>query len=497
MLNSKCKNLSLYSAWLIIGGLLAYTLYFFIWTIFNTETGNGDNVEHIHSTWLVANGKVPYRDFFQHHNPLLWYTFAPFIGYFSKAIDVLDAAHAASIGAALLTFFVIYKICIRFFASPVSALTAIIILCPPYYSLFCFNYNPDTFMALFFAVGIYYLFMYLEKKKQLFICLSFLAFFISFLYTQKVLVILFFLGCISLFVFYKQKTPLQDILYALILPCLGLLLFVALLYNAGALALYWKSNYPFNIIMQKYYGFNQINVMDYKMAEFAVILAIISIAFCLYRANIYFKIVAILFAIELPLRCCYFSIAPYYLLPLMIFCCCLNSVLIEKIINKCFYMLFLFLAVGIYYAHISLPHYLASRGQDRSFARYLTNAVTPCDYVLCGYLGNQSIMNKDPHYYWAMLGHIDMAGEEAGIKEHPNVNELVLKYKPKFIYGGGYWSSFDQNRGKSVFIQQVSPDIINEYYLPAPFADFYVLKYEYRGKNCQYDEKLGEWHYAD
>ena len=56
----------------IIGLLLFYSLYFSIWTIFFTETGNGDNVEHIHATWLVAQGKIPYKDFFQHHNPLMF-----------------------------------------------------------------------------------------------------------------------------------------------------------------------------------------------------------------------------------------------------------------------------------------------------------------------------------------------------------------------------------------------------------------------------------------
>lgn len=44
--------------------LIAFGIGFAVWTVFFTETGNGDNVEHIHATWLVAYGKVPYRDFF-------------------------------------------------------------------------------------------------------------------------------------------------------------------------------------------------------------------------------------------------------------------------------------------------------------------------------------------------------------------------------------------------------------------------------------------------
>lgn len=82
---------------------------------FFTETGNGDNVEHIHATWLVAYGEVPYRDFFQHHNPLLWYLFAPVIRLLGgNALQILDAAHAMALSAGFAFLFIVYKICTRF-----------------------------------------------------------------------------------------------------------------------------------------------------------------------------------------------------------------------------------------------------------------------------------------------------------------------------------------------------------------------------------------------
>ena len=43
--------------------LLALGVY--ILAILHIPTQNGDNIEHIHSTFLVANGEVPYKDFFQ------------------------------------------------------------------------------------------------------------------------------------------------------------------------------------------------------------------------------------------------------------------------------------------------------------------------------------------------------------------------------------------------------------------------------------------------
>ena len=96
-----------------------------------------------------------------------------------------------------------------------------------------------------------------------------------------------------------------------------------------------------------------------------------------------------------------------------------------------------------------------------------------------------------------MLGHIDIAGEEMGLKPRPNINELILKYKPKFIFGGVYWDSYAQHQGKFIYIQQVDKNILDEYYLPSPFKDFYILKYELREKNCQYNAQKKEWLYAD
>ena len=53
------------------------SIYVNVMVLVHVPTVNGDNVEHIHTSFLVALGQVPYRDFFQHHNPLMWFIFAP------------------------------------------------------------------------------------------------------------------------------------------------------------------------------------------------------------------------------------------------------------------------------------------------------------------------------------------------------------------------------------------------------------------------------------
>ena len=75
-----------------------------------------DHAEHIHAAWLVWQGQVPYRDFFEHHNPLFWYVLAPFVAAFYKNALVLYAARVVSLGFYIFMFAGFYKLCREFLA---------------------------------------------------------------------------------------------------------------------------------------------------------------------------------------------------------------------------------------------------------------------------------------------------------------------------------------------------------------------------------------------
>ena len=63
----------------IIGLYLIFCATLLYWVVIFSGSGDGDTLEHVHTSWLVWHGKIPYKDFFQHHNPLLWYIGAPFV----------------------------------------------------------------------------------------------------------------------------------------------------------------------------------------------------------------------------------------------------------------------------------------------------------------------------------------------------------------------------------------------------------------------------------
>lgn len=70
---------------------------------------NPDELEHLHFSWCVAQGKVPYVDYFDHHTPWLHLSLAPLVSRFDtassedEAVEALFAARTAMLPWAALT----------------------------------------------------------------------------------------------------------------------------------------------------------------------------------------------------------------------------------------------------------------------------------------------------------------------------------------------------------------------------------------------------------
>ena len=69
-----------------------------------------DEFEHLHVSWLVWSGKTPYIDFFEHHNPLLWYLFAPVAGLMYDNLNIAYVSRIVAVAVSFTCWFYIYKI---------------------------------------------------------------------------------------------------------------------------------------------------------------------------------------------------------------------------------------------------------------------------------------------------------------------------------------------------------------------------------------------------
>jgi hypothetical protein len=84
------------SALLITSAVLASRLWFIFHRAFDV-----DEIEHMHATWCVSRGLVPYRDFFEHHTPALYLLVNPLFHLFATDTDP-HAATSLMITARLL-----------------------------------------------------------------------------------------------------------------------------------------------------------------------------------------------------------------------------------------------------------------------------------------------------------------------------------------------------------------------------------------------------------
>ncbi len=62
-----------------------------------------DELEHLHAAFCISRGDVPYRDFFEHHGPALYYLIWPLCKIIGPEIKVLWAARTLMCGCSLAT----------------------------------------------------------------------------------------------------------------------------------------------------------------------------------------------------------------------------------------------------------------------------------------------------------------------------------------------------------------------------------------------------------
>lgn len=65
---------------------------------------NPDEMEHLHSTYLLLRGAVPYRDFWQNHTPTLWFLFAPVMKAWPVGASICYAARGVGLLGSILVY---------------------------------------------------------------------------------------------------------------------------------------------------------------------------------------------------------------------------------------------------------------------------------------------------------------------------------------------------------------------------------------------------------
>lgn len=474
-------------------------IYVAFWIIYNHPPKTGDDVEHIHSAWLVYQGKIPYIDFFQHHNPLLWYLFAPLTGKFAYDIAIFDIVRLISTFVLLVTLFISAQIIKRFVSQSWYALLLVIASVFPSYVIFSGqDFRPDNYMVCSFMVGLYYFLSYLDSGRGRNLVVSFVAMFISFLFMQKSVFFLAVFGGIVIYLLYTKKIKLSDFLKALLLPLAGAAIFVYWLFSHDMIKRYWLSNFIFNLYIPDVYG----NLVEKTKTEFYVLsaIALIGFVFFMFRGKLAARIVCILWLSEALQRFFYFSLDRHYYFFLAILDAMLAGGVIYECIKKWKWSAYFFVALSCG-GMLPFKDYCLQNQVQAGYHRYVTpkyvlEKTNRCDSVLNGYGLTYGIFTKDITYYWNLNGQLDVIGSKIGLAPLPDLNAAVEKYLPLIIYTAPYWNEKLRKQNIDIPVHWIDERLRDKYYEQSLFINVFILKKQYQNmRRCRYDIKTNSWNY--
>lgn len=123
-----------------------------------------DESEHLHCSWLVSKGMVPYRDFWQHHLPMLWIFLAPLIRNLKPSFEVYVISRDLCAVFFIIISLMGWKISQMVWKGKEKLSIYLLLIFSGGITWDFFYIRPDLFMMFFLLFGIYCLLKMAEEK---------------------------------------------------------------------------------------------------------------------------------------------------------------------------------------------------------------------------------------------------------------------------------------------------------------------------------------------
>ncbi len=209
-----------------------------------------DEIEHTHAAWLIKENKIPYKDFFEHHNPLLWYIMAPFIALTNESTQMLLVFRVMMFIMIIAIFYFVMKICKEITDSKeFYYTTGILLLTNLAFIHKAIEIRPDVPQALTGIIAIWFIIKYLKNQKTKHAIFSGFFLAISLIFLQKTLltILAIALAYLLLIIIGKAKIQTKHLLAFSIAFIIPNTLFLLFLYSQGALRDYIWSSWMLNM----------------------------------------------------------------------------------------------------------------------------------------------------------------------------------------------------------------------------------------------------------
>lgn len=418
---------------LLLKILLGLYLIFAIWQLFGSSLNLADDIEHLRAAYFVSLGDIPYRDFFEHHHPLLWYVLAPLISVLPhKTVVAVYVGRIICLGVSLLTGYYIYKTEKKFIGNKICALICLVL----YFMVFgditfsgLFQVKPDIFQRCCFFIGLYHLFEYFHRQQFRQLQIAAVTFTLAFLFLQTIVFQGVLLALMMVYFLYRHPQKWLDMFKAAIIP-LGILgIFACALWQFDCWQSYYELNWQLNAIMaQMWFSPTMVTLLPFIVVLIAAFAS--ALWYIKYRkTNIYLVILILLFIGEF-VRCIFITRSVQHYLFMLIYAAMVAAPLIcrKSALRKAF--------VGVAAFCIIITAFSLPKPLTKSVPFALLDKT---EYGLTITPGG--VFAKRPSYYWSHIPAETIHDIYFRSVADYDINELNKKYPQELIYYFPKWSA--------------------------------------------------------
>ena len=422
--------------------LAAICIYFLFLTALN-KVFNKDEIEHIHSAWYIIQGFVPYRDFFQHHNPLFWYLIAPVLVLTGDNPGILIFFRIIMFVLALCTATAASGIAVKVTRRLEAGLYCFILLLTSLVFIEkAIEIRPDVPMTLFCTLSGYFFIQYFDSKKSRDIILSGMLAAIAYLFLQKAI---FFCAALSVFIIImaiKKEVGIKTAVYFFLSLIAGPTLIFVYASLHGALYDYYLCGYLINV--SKLHSFAPWNILKYSLIKNTGfwILASAGFLYGIYNHNKNNRlsyIAALCMVLFLSVFCIKSPWKQYYM-PAMVFFSIISAFILAHVLEKVRWgtiLGFIIIVVIIIKPMMSLSEYKNKQNRlQLKLIEYVITKTKADDFVYDG--DNQfNLFRRDLHYFWYSTarnynldGYNRLTNNKYG---DYNICELINQKRPRIV----------------------------------------------------------------
>lgn len=114
-----------------------------------------DETQHLHATWAVTQGQLPYHDFWENHTPLLYYCLSPLILLLDEGVEIIFIARGIMFLLVLGILYATYKIAKTCYGTQGAILGVLLLTYMVTFTTMTIETRPDIPLTLLELVSLY------------------------------------------------------------------------------------------------------------------------------------------------------------------------------------------------------------------------------------------------------------------------------------------------------------------------------------------------------